>query len=131
MKIAVVTEDGQTISQHFGRAPYYAVLTVEEGRVVERETREKLGHRQFAGRQELSPGEPHGFGPQAQGRHARMMESIADCDVLLTRGMGRGAHISLEQAGIKPIVTDVANIEEAVKKYLAGTLVDLSSQLLH
>ena len=131
MIIAVVTEDGQTISQHFGRAPYYAVLTVEEGQVVGRELRDKLGHRQFAAQQGHSAGEPHGFGPQARGRHARMMEAIADCDVLLTRGMGRGAHISLEQAGIKAIITDVADIEAAVEKYLAGTLVDLSSQLLH
>jgi len=48
MKIAAITDDGVTISQHFGRAPYYAVLTVEEGRVVRRELREKPGHRQFA-----------------------------------------------------------------------------------
>jgi hypothetical protein len=27
MKIAVVTDDGENISQHFGRARYYAVFT--------------------------------------------------------------------------------------------------------
>jgi len=31
MKIAVITDDGKTISQHFGRSPYYLVLTIEEG----------------------------------------------------------------------------------------------------
>jgi predicted Fe-Mo cluster-binding NifX family protein len=34
MKIAAVTEDGVIISQHFGHAPYYVVLTVEDGRVA-------------------------------------------------------------------------------------------------
>ncbi len=34
MKIAAVTEDGVTISQPFCRAPYYEVLTVEDGRIV-------------------------------------------------------------------------------------------------
>jgi predicted Fe-Mo cluster-binding NifX family protein len=29
MKIAAVSEDGITISQHFGRAPFYIVVTVE------------------------------------------------------------------------------------------------------
>ena len=29
MKIAAVSEDGVTISQHFGRAPFYVVVTVE------------------------------------------------------------------------------------------------------
>ena len=34
MKIAAVSDDGTTISQHFGRAPFYVVVTVEDGRIV-------------------------------------------------------------------------------------------------
>ena len=34
MKIAVITEDGTTISQHFGRAPLYVVVTVEGGKIA-------------------------------------------------------------------------------------------------
>src|SRR4030065_71206 len=49
MKIAAVSEDGVTVAQHFGRAPYYVVVTVEEGRVVDRETRTKVGLQDFAG----------------------------------------------------------------------------------
>ena len=48
MKIAVITEDGKTISQQFGRAPYYLVLTIEEGGIIQREMRNKLGHNQFS-----------------------------------------------------------------------------------
>ena len=33
MKIAVISEDGATISQHFGMAPLYVVATVEKGKV--------------------------------------------------------------------------------------------------
>ena len=33
MKIAVVSDDGVSISRHFGRAPYYVVLTVEGGEI--------------------------------------------------------------------------------------------------
>ena len=36
MKIAAVTEDNITISQHFGRAPFYVVVTVENGKIVAR-----------------------------------------------------------------------------------------------
>jgi predicted Fe-Mo cluster-binding NifX family protein len=35
MKIAAITDDGKTISQHFGRAPYYLVVTVENGQIVD------------------------------------------------------------------------------------------------
>ena len=41
MKIAIATDDGQTISAHFGRARAYAVLTVRDGVVIERELRPK------------------------------------------------------------------------------------------
>jgi hypothetical protein len=36
MKIAAITDDGITISQHFGRAPYYMVLTIENGEILQR-----------------------------------------------------------------------------------------------
>ena len=47
MKIAAITDDGKTISQHFGRAPYYVVVTVEEGKIANFELRDKLGHARF------------------------------------------------------------------------------------
>ncbi len=34
MKIAAITDDGKTISLHFGRAQQYLVATVENGQIV-------------------------------------------------------------------------------------------------
>ena len=34
MKIAAITDDGQTISMHFGRAQYYLICTVENGEIT-------------------------------------------------------------------------------------------------
>lgn len=134
MRIAAVSEDGVTISQHFGRAPFYVVVTVENGQNVARKQRDKLGHAQLAGErhaEEAHGADPrgHGFDPAAQGRDARMVHAIADCDVLLARGMGAGAYQSMEQAGIRPVVTDIANIDEAVQAYIEGRLVDHSERL--
>ncbi|MCL5994552.1 MAG: hypothetical protein M1546_00665 [Chloroflexi bacterium] len=53
MKIAFITADGKTVSKHFGRAPYYLVITVEDGRVVSHEMRDKISHTHFVN----SPGE--------------------------------------------------------------------------
>ena len=55
MKIAAVSEDGVTVAQHFGRAPDYVVVTVEDGRVVGCETRPRVGHREFAGAGAVDP----------------------------------------------------------------------------
>ena len=136
MKIAAVSEDGVTISQHFGRAPYYVVVTVEDGKIASREQREKLGHTHFSaeehgghGEHGAGPHQGHGFDSVSQDRHARMAASISDCSVLMARGMGAGAYQSLESAGIRPILTDIPGIDDAVAAYLAGKIVDHKERL--
>lgn len=130
MKIAAITDDGKIISQHFGRAPFYAVLTIENTQIVKREMRDKLGHQQFVHEEgHLDEQGRHGFGPGSQDRHAAMATAISDCDVLLCRGMGWGAYESMKQSGIQTIVTDITNIEEALQAYLDGTIVDRIDRL--
>ncbi len=133
MKIAAVSEDGVTISQHFGHAPYYVVVTVEDGKIVSREKRDKMGHAQFGGEphDDAHGADPrgHGFDAASQSTHSRMLTAIADCQVLLARGMGAGAYDSMVAAGIRPVVTDVATIDEAVLAYLAGELKDHTEKL--
>jgi predicted Fe-Mo cluster-binding NifX family protein len=133
MKIAAITDDGKTISRHFGRARHYQVHHIENGTVVGRELRDKAGHHDFAHEHEHDHDHRHegrhdprghGFGAGATSRHTRMIEAITDCDALLVRGMGQGAYAALEAAGIKPIVTDIETIEEAVRAYLDGKIVD-------
>jgi predicted Fe-Mo cluster-binding NifX family protein len=129
MKIAVVSDDEKTISTHFGQARYYVVLTVKDGEVIEWETRPKVHQSQFAGEHHHHGEESdmHGMDRQAQHRHARMMETIDDCQALIARGMRQGAHYSLTARGIKPVLTDIQDIEEAVEAYLAGKLLENSS----
>ena len=130
MKIAAVSEDGITISQHFGRAPLYVVLTVEEGKVVNKETRAKTGHHTFAAHHpDLAPGERHGYDAGSQVRHGSMAETISDCQVLLAGGMGWGAYEAMQSYNIKPVVTDVKSIDEAVQLYLDNKLPNLMERL--
>jgi predicted Fe-Mo cluster-binding NifX family protein len=49
MRIAAITDDGKTISQHFGRAAHYMVVTIENGKIVDRQLRDKLNHDQIGG----------------------------------------------------------------------------------
>ena len=133
IRIAAVTDDGLNISQHFGRATYYAVFTAEGATVVKRELRSKVGHVHFASHEaapEHDDRQAHGFTPEARDRHTQMVAAIQDCQVLLARGMGMGARLCLEQAGITAILTDVADIETAVWAYLREELVD-HTELLH
>ena len=49
MKIAVITDDANTISAHFGRAHHFLVFTLKDGVIANRELRDKAGHDNFAG----------------------------------------------------------------------------------
>lgn len=128
MKIAIITDDSQTISAHFGRAQFYEVFTIEDGQIVSRERRPKANHSHFSGEHEHHS-EQHGTDPASERRHGLMADAIRDCQVVLVRGMGMGAFNSLTASGIRPVVTDVASIESAVQSYLAGTLIDHPERL--
>jgi predicted Fe-Mo cluster-binding NifX family protein len=107
------------------------VATVENGKIIGRELREKLGHAQFANEPHPveQPGQPHGMDPASHNRHMQMAEAIADCKALLCRGMGMGAYESMKMRGIKPIVTDIVSIDEAVMAYIEGNIVDRVERL--
>ena len=132
MKIAAITDDSKTISQHFGRAPYYLVLTIEEGQVTQREMRNKLGHGQFQYLHSDSEqhGAGHGMDTASHDKHVSMAEAIADCKALLCGGMGMGAYESMRRLNITPIVTDMRDIEEAVQAFIDGRLID-HTEMLH
>jgi predicted Fe-Mo cluster-binding NifX family protein len=131
LRIAAVSDDGTHISQHFGRAPYYVVLTLDDGRITSTETRPKAGHQTFAaqGHPTLAPGERHGYDAGSQAKHRTMAETIADCQALIAGGMGWGAFESLKAYGIEPVVTDVRDIREAALRYSQGNLPNLMDRL--
>lgn len=132
VKIAIVSENGKTISQHFGRATQYVVVNTEDEKILSKETRSKTGHTDFAAVGHHGHGcgcEVHGYDAGSQAKHASMAQTIVDCQVLLAGGMGWGAYDSLKNSGIEPVVTDVENLEEAVKLYLQGNLPNLMERL--
>jgi len=59
-----------------------------------------------------------------------MTAPLAGVAALVARGMGMGAQQYLAASGIRPILTDLHTIDEAVQHYLAGTLVN-NPQRLH
>lgn len=132
MKIAFITEDGITISQHFGRAPYYLVLTIEDGKIIHREMRDKMGHREFHNRPHENDQHTgsHGTDPSSHHKHASMAEAIADCKVIICGGMGMGAYQSMLRLNIQPLVTDMRDIDAAAQAFIDGKLID-HTELLH
>lgn len=135
MKIAVVTDDGIAVSRHFGRARFYAVLSIEEQRVVGKEMLDRSDTLQPVDEHEARHGlsgqiDCHGTGTAAAATHLRMVQPIKDCEALVTRGMSWSARECLLEAGIRPILTDIENVDDVVTAYLDGSIVD-HTELLH
>lgn len=134
MKIALVSDDNQTISCHFGRAENYVVITIDPEKIAERKTLPKPVHCHSGTRRHgKNDHEPdprgRGFGNRAKSSHQHMFENIKDCNILVTRGIGRGAYLDLQQSGIKPIITEIADIESAIQAILNGTIINHTEKL--
>jgi predicted Fe-Mo cluster-binding NifX family protein len=129
--IAFVTDDGTTICPHFGRAHYYEIITLGNGVVIHRERREKSGHHTFAAsdhHEEHGQGR-HGFDDVSRRKHEAMISPITDCQIVVTRGMGAGAYQHLAEAKITPIVTTLTHIDDAIREYVGGKLVNHTERL--
>jgi predicted Fe-Mo cluster-binding NifX family protein len=131
MKIAVISDDGVTVSQHFGRAQQYVIVTFENGHIEKREVRDKLGHIHLEGEHGHEDDPQHHYGPEADHRHGEMIDPIADCEVLIAGGMGGGAMQSLLSRNIRPVMTDIRSIDDAVRALIDGRLENRAERIHH
>lgn len=117
-RIALPTDDGTTLCQHFGRAHYYKVVEIKDGEVVSTELRDKFAH--------VHDEEPHGESEASHEEiHGRMTDAAHGCDVIIAGGMGGGAMNALTASGYTVMQTDMSNLDEIVESYRAGTFVNL------
>ncbi len=119
IKVAIPTEDGETISRHFGQAKYFQVIVLENGHVNGSELREKASHQM-------------GDHTHSAGVHPgqQMVDAIADCQALISGGMGAPAYNRAVTAGLEVILTQQTSIDWAIEAYVAGTL-ENELQLVH
>jgi len=107
LRIAFITDDGLSISAHFGKAPSYRVFSVTDGQVAD------LGAR---------PKPYHGADNQPATTHGDMFTPISDCQVLVAGGMGTPAWQSARQAGLEVILAG-GEIESALQAFVRGELI--------
>lgn len=124
MRIAIASADGVRIFDHFGRSPAFAIIDVESGEVARRTMRAN----DFTPHARRAPGDDHGHEHGTHG-HQAIAEALKDCQIVISRGMGRRAYEDLRAAGIEMIVTDETEVDLAVRGYLAGTLRDRTDRL--
>ena len=118
MKIAVAALDGDNISAHFGRSPYFLIFHIEEGKIVGKELRSNTFTAHARG--ECHGQEGQGHGPRG---HDSIVEALSDCTAVLCYGMGGRAREALLREGIQPCVLgERCTPEDAIALYLEGKL---------
>ncbi len=121
MRIAVATNDGQTITGHVGRCFAFAIYDINGGTIEKVEIRENtFTHHRMTGRQNHE----HHHGEGQHHGHESLIEGLKDCTVLLFSGGGWRLIEDLEKNNIKPFLTEEADIETAVQKFAKGELVE-------
>jgi len=83
----------------------FLIYDVEDGKPVfkEQRLRPDAGHHGQCGESPHESGHHHGEGHHD---HAGILSAIADCGMVVSRGMGRRIAADLEARGIKPAVID-------------------------
>ena len=91
MRVAVVSNDGKVINQHFGKASRFLIIEVDCGKIRFIEVRETTP---------LCGSAEYGHVDDAL---SRTISLIADCEAVLCARIGSGAEEVLRENGIKPI----------------------------
>ncbi len=114
-RVAVASDDGKNIADHFGRSRFFVVYEIDERGSRRQEVRPNKFTGHSHGECDHSGGHEHG--------HDEIVAALAGCEAVICRGMGVRARADLEAAGIKPLfVTRETDVAGAIEDYLAGRL---------
>ncbi|HPZ40163.1 MAG TPA: NifB/NifX family molybdenum-iron cluster-binding protein [Candidatus Atribacteria bacterium] len=100
MKIAISTE-GNSVSPHFGRCPFFTIIDLEDGKVIKKEVIPNPGH------------EP-GFIPQF------LQNMGVEC--VIAGGAGKRAINLFQESGIQTILGVTGGVDEVIEKLKDGSL---------
>ena len=108
MIVAISTESGR-VCPHFGRAPQFTIIEVEDGKLIEKRTVSNPGH--------------------SVGNIPKFMHENS-VNYMLTGGMGHRAKEFFNQHNIETITGVDGLIEDVIKNILNGNIKDLGGDSL-
>jgi len=121
MKILIPSDDGRTISSHFGRTRGFLIYEIQNGEIQKKNyiPNTITGHGRGM----------HESGPHNYSSHAGIIEAIKDVQIIISHGMGRRLYDDLKNAGKEVYITETIDPEEAIKLYLNGELTNIEDLL--
>ena len=131
MKIAVASNNQQTVARHVGRCRGFLIYEVDEEKVINKnyientfthhrmQTLEEHNHEEVHYGHHHGEGHGHGHGGHS---HQALADALQGCAALIFKSGGWRLIEDLQANNIIPILTDEKFADEAVQKYLKGEL---------
>jgi predicted Fe-Mo cluster-binding NifX family protein len=107
IKIAIPTDDRSQVSEHTGRARFFAIATIQDDNLTHLEYRNNP---------------PHKHTEIGQHDHKETIALLNDCETLLVRNIGKHLKNELLDNQINIIQTTSKSIGEAIKRYLGASM---------
>lgn len=115
MKIAVATNNEESVAGHVGKCRGFLIYEIEEQKIKQIELRENTFTHHAQGMHQHE----HRDGGH---RHGRLVEGIGDCNYLNFKSGGWRMIENLQENNIEPILTDEKFADDAVNKFINGEL---------
>jgi predicted Fe-Mo cluster-binding NifX family protein len=132
VKIAIPTDDGKTVASHFGRAEYFMIVELQDGKEIARRLSENLHSRGHGhhGHHEHHEGYGHGwhhgnhgFGEGHHHGHEDVFASTGEIQAVIAVRIGPHMFEDLKERGIEIyLVRPGTDIDEAISKLASGEL---------
>jgi len=117
MTIAVPTNDGTSISEHFGRSAAFLIFNTENGQIKSRRMKTNIGkHSHPRGECKQTSTEVHSHD------HQGILTTLEGCEVVICAGMGHRAAEALQGRGVQIVFAAPGPADETVAAYLDGKL---------
>ena len=123
MKIAIPSDEGTYLSQHFGRTLGFTIFEVANGRIINQEYRLNNFTAHVSGQHEQYQHHGAEHDDHAQHSHSRILIALSDCEIVIAGGMGRRLVDDLTDAGKKIFITTIPETRKAVEMFLSDKLI--------
>jgi predicted Fe-Mo cluster-binding NifX family protein len=138
VKITIPTDDGKTVASHFGRAEYFMIVELQDGKEIARKLSENLharghghhGHHEHHEEHENREGYGHGwhhgnhgFGEGHHHGHEDVFAPTGEIQAVIAVRIGPHMFEDLKERGIEIyLVRPGTDIDEAISKLASGEL---------
>ena len=121
MKIAVATNNNQTVAGHVGKCKTFLIYETDGSKITHKITRINSFTNHGLHSNQDQEHHNHGKG-QGHHDHHNLIEGLKDCEALIFNHGGWRLIEDLKTHNIVPVLTDEKYAEDAVLKYLKGEL---------